>query len=271
MAVRCEDCNRTFGTRQALQQHLRDAPAHATTFDCNECDRGFLTEQALQHHLRDAPAHAITFDCNECDRGFLTEQALQQHLRDAPAHTTTFDCAECDRTFVTEQAHQQHVRDTPAHAARPAAGVSQSFDIRPALHDEVLQSLRTYGLTFDFFTADDPHGALEEYDTSIMGTFICAERSCPTNRWTSWQIAVTIRQYPGRRYNARVYSQRCRACGALSRPELDESYAARVSYRLARWSGVAVEAPPYSDGSRRPHRSNLCEGCRYGRCQQSRL
>ncbi|KAK1091513.1 hypothetical protein LTR48_006158, partial [Friedmanniomyces endolithicus] len=165
----------------------------------------------------------MALNCEECDRTFGTRGALHQHLRYSPAHTVTFDCDECDRAFDTEQALQQHLQDSSAHVGFPAAGVSQSFDLQPSLHDEVLQLLRAYGLAFDFFTADDPRGILKEHDTSIMGTFTCTNRSCPIVRWTSKQIAITIRQYPGGRYNARVYFQRCESCDSLSRPELDDS------------------------------------------------
>lgn len=186
----------------------------------------------------------MALNCEDCDRSFGTRRALQQHLRDSPAHAVTFDCDECDRAFDAEQALQQHLRDLLSHVNLPAAGVSQSFNLQPALHDEVLQSLRAYDLAFDFFAIDDSRGILKEHGTSIMATFTCTNRSCPTARWTSKQIAITIRQYPGGRYNARVYFQRCELCDSLSEPELDNSYAERISYRLAKWSGLAVEEPP---------------------------
>ena len=208
-----------------------------------DCDRSFKTKKALQQHLRDSPAHAVTFDCDECDRAFDTEQALQQHLRDSPAHSTS----SCSVTIIN------------------------SFDMRPSLHEDVSRLLWLHGLYFDFCATDDSHGILKEQDTSIMGKFTCINSSCLFQSWTSKQIAIIIRQYPGLRYNARVYYQRCESCNSLSRPELDGSYAERVSYRLAKWSGIAVEEPPYSGRSKRPHQVRLCEGCRHGRCWQSRL
>lgn len=180
-------------------------------------------------------------------------------------------CKDCDRTFKTKRALEQHLRDSPAHATHRATSVSHSFDLRPSLHHEVLESLRAYNLAFDFSTDDDQNGSLREYDTSVMGTFKCPKNSCSNTRWTSKQISTTIRQYPGQRYNARIYFQRCKSCDSLSRPDLDNSYAERVSYRLARWSGIAVQKPPYSGRSRRPHEFSLCEGCKHGHCQQSRL
>jgi len=49
-------CDRTFGSDEALQQHVRDSPAHAPCFDCEACDRSFgserVLEQALSFNLR---------------------------------------------------------------------------------------------------------------------------------------------------------------------------------------------------------------------------
>jgi hypothetical protein len=50
-------CNRRFGSEEALQQHLRDSPAHAPSFDCDDCVRAFDSEEALQQHLRDPRIH----------------------------------------------------------------------------------------------------------------------------------------------------------------------------------------------------------------------
>jgi len=53
MAYRCTPCDRSFGSHQALQQHLNSS---AHNFDCDECDRSFCSQQVLQQHL-DSPAH----------------------------------------------------------------------------------------------------------------------------------------------------------------------------------------------------------------------
>ena len=209
--------------------------------------------------------------CGDCDRSFKHVKALQQHLRDSPAHAITFDCDDCDRAFDTEQALQQHLRDSPAHPTSSySTAVINSFDMRPSLHKDVLRLLHPCNLSFDFYEVDDSAGVRREYDTCIMGKFTCTGVSC-SKSWTSKQIAITIRQYPNQRYNARVYYQRCEACDSLSRPGIDESYAERISYRLAKWSGIALDEPAYSGRSERPHQTRLCEGCRYGRCWQSRL
>ncbi|KAL4917690.1 zinc-binding domain-containing protein [Aspergillus aurantiobrunneus] len=84
--------------------------------------------------------------------------------------------------------------------------------------------------------------------------------------WSSNKIAVTIRMYPRGRYNARVYHQRCKGCNWVFRPQLDDSYAERVTYWLLKWNGVDVQAPSHGGRSNAPHNSVLCEGCKAGHC-----
>ena len=82
----CEICDRSFGSKEALDQHLRDSPAHAPSYECELCDRSFGSEEALGQHLRDSPAHAPSYECELCDRSFGSEEALNQHFRDSAAH-----------------------------------------------------------------------------------------------------------------------------------------------------------------------------------------
>lgn len=84
MAV-CGSCDRSFTSMRALQQHLRDSPAHPL-HDCTVCNREFKNEDALQQHLRDSPAHTVLYNCDDCNRQFNSEHALQQHMRDSPVH-----------------------------------------------------------------------------------------------------------------------------------------------------------------------------------------
>ena len=138
----------------------------------------------------------------------------------------------------------------------------------PALHDKVSRAIEDDQLSFTFHKVDDASGCVNEYDTNIMGRFVCHNAGCDLSGWSSKMIAITIRMYPNDRYNARVYYQRCKGCNCLSRPFLDKSYTERVAYRLKKWSGVEMELPPYDGESRGPHHSNLCEGCRNGHCSE---
>lgn len=147
------------------------------------------------------------------------------------------------------------------------AKAKASWSLQPALHGEVSRLLEAEGLIFEFLNDDTAEEPIRRYTSTVMGRFVCSKESCRCTGWTSKIITIIIRMYPGQRYNAKVYHQRCKVCKSLSHPILDHSYGERVSYRLKKWSGVRMDAPPYSgNGTTRPHRSDLCEGCRAGHC-----
>ena len=147
--------------------------------------------------------------------------------------------------------------------------LNQRWSMYPALHDDVSLLLEEDDLHFDFHENDDPESCNKEYDTNIMGRFICRHHACGSSGWASKKIAITIRMYPGAQYNARVYHQRCKGCNSLSKPCLDNSYAERVAYRIKKWCGIEIDRPNYSGQSNGPHQRSLCEGCKDGHCNQS--
>ena len=151
---------------------------------------------------------------------------------------------------------------------KPKAG--QEWFMYQSLHDDVSHLLEEDDLHFDFHENDDSETCIKEYDTNVMGRFICRNPACGSNGWSSKMIAITIRMYPGAQYNARVYNQRCRGCNKLGKPRLDDSYAERVAYRLKKWCGIEMDLPDYLGQSKGPHQSNLCEGCKNGHCTQLR-
>ena len=140
----------------------------------------------------------------------------------------------------------------------------------PSMHDNVSHLLEVEGLHFRFHTLDEDIGSMQTYDTSIMGRFLCRNRSCQSEGWGSMRVAITIRMYQGERYNARVYHQRCQSCKCLSEPILDDSYAERVAYRLKKWCGVEQERPQFSGKGKGPHKEKFCEGCKVGHCSEGR-
>jgi hypothetical protein len=91
--------------------------------------------------------------------------------------------------------------------------------------------------------------------------------------WGSKQVAIHIRGYPGNGYNAIVFLQRCDSCNRLGELSLNNnSYVERIVYRLKKWAGVAVAQPFYGgEDGRGPHRSDLCEGCKAGYCDDDRV
>ncbi|GAP92956.1 hypothetical protein SAMD00023353_0403610 [Rosellinia necatrix] len=144
----------------------------------------------------------------------------------------------------------------------------KTYSMYPSKHDEVSEILQEHDLEFTFRNNDNDSGYTKTWSTSIMGRFICRNPKCGANGWSSNRISIVIRMYPRRQYNATVYHQRCKRCDNLSSPILDETYAERVTYWLKKWSGILVEQPNHSRGSKGPHQESLCEGCKAGHCRQ---
>ncbi|KAI1326441.1 zinc-binding domain-containing protein [Xylariaceae sp. FL0255] len=137
----------------------------------------------------------------------------------------------------------------------------------PSKHAEVSRLLDEDNLHFQFHHQDDEETAINSYDTNIMAVFQCRNPTCLNDSWSSRQVAITIRLYSGKRYNARVYHQHCLKCYSMSKPILDDSYAERVAYRLKKWSGIVdLNPPPYKKKGGPPHEKEHCEGCKAGHC-----
>lgn len=145
-----------------------------------------------------------------------------------------------------------------------------TWSMFPLMHDNVFSLLEVEDLPFTFHDLDNDVDIMRTYDTSIVGRFSCGNQKCRSNGWLSMRTAITIRMYRDKRYNARVYHQRCKTCSFLSKPILDDSYAERVAYRLKKWCGVELERPAFSGQSKGPHEMKFCEGCKAGHCSEGR-
>ena len=130
---------------------------------------------------------------------------------------------------------------------------NKPWSMYPTLHDDVSYILEKDDLHLNFHRSDSGRTCIKEYDTNIMGQFVCRNHACSSNGWSSKRIAITIRMYPRAQYNARVYNQSCQRCNRLGEPHLDDSYAERVAYRLKKWCGIEGARPIYSGQSNGPH------------------
>ncbi|KAG2023951.1 hypothetical protein CC2G_001554 [Coprinopsis cinerea AmutBmut pab1-1] len=71
---------------------------------CNDCDRSFSTSSALNDHCRSL-GHEQDLYCKNCDKHFTSSYGLQQHLESSSAHRT---CRNCIVTFDTLKQFRRH-------------------------------------------------------------------------------------------------------------------------------------------------------------------
>lgn len=97
--------------------HLRVSQVHKTFFDCGDCVRSFGSEDALQQHLRQCPAQIAFIQFDPWNQSSNTEGLIKQRQRKTPARQkSSYGCVKCGgRSFKNDEALQQHVRDSPSH------------------------------------------------------------------------------------------------------------------------------------------------------------
>lgn len=159
-------------------------------------------------------------------------------------------------------------KPAPKSASKPARETRTSFTY-PSLHEAVSEAVSAE-IAPPRFEEDGGRGTSNNsFSSNVMGKFTCTNRKCSNARWSSKKVAIVIRGYPGNRYDALVYNQRCRGCDGLGTFALNkDSYVERVAYRLKRWAGIQMEPPPYTKKTTPPHRNDLCEGCKQGVCME---
>jgi hypothetical protein len=251
--TKCGLCDRQFTSIKALQRHERYSPAHVTKASRKGTVEATLNTVNAVGLLVDHPHGSTTI---------LTQST--QRLQAPHTKAIIFHCSQCDRSFRSMNALQAHKDNSLAHTD------DSSWSMHPDLHHEVSQRLEADGLSVDFYEEGEFEDSVREYDTTIMGAFICPKQSCPMKKWTSMKIAISIHLYDKQLYNALVWHQRCQKCKNIGKLELNVgSYTDRVVYRLSKWLGLAVEVPHFTPHARGPsHVRELCEGCKSGHCPE---
>jgi len=138
----------------------------------------------------------------------------------------------------------------------------------PSLHEAVRLAVsdETPSVWFNTNHKDDDWD--HNHHTNIMGKFKCSNKKCLSRGWSSKKIAIWIRGYANRGYNALVFNQRCNSCDELGRMTLKkDTYVDRVSYWLRIWAGLPVERREFTGERGLPHDCEHCEGCRLGHCK----
>ncbi|OGE46422.1 hypothetical protein PENARI_c279G12154, partial [Penicillium arizonense] len=61
---------------------------------------------------------------------------------------------------------------------RKGRKAAKLWSLHPKLHDDVARLLDEEGLQIGFFDADNEETNIEEWDTNVMGRFICQNSGC---------------------------------------------------------------------------------------------
>ncbi|XP_046417398.1 uncharacterized protein LOC124178209 isoform X1 [Neodiprion fabricii] len=101
----CDQCDRTFPLRQALQLHIQRAHRDRN-YKCTECDKLFFTKYDLSKH---ATTHSEVkpFTCQICHKQFARISLLQRHEK-IHRDELRYGCQHCDREFFNTDDLEKH-------------------------------------------------------------------------------------------------------------------------------------------------------------------
>jgi hypothetical protein len=268
----CVPCNRYFASKEALEQHERDSPLHNKTFHCQDCNSSFGSNKKLKNHRRFCQTSS-GWPLDPVDTSLYQgrdEDASSNTWPRSPTIDPRSLLQQFARMFVsmvppTITTHPQIARE---HVPEPTQETREFFtfpELHPSVADAVIPEISS-----TWFNEDDNDNNFNyERLTHVMGRFLCKNNSCKKQFWDSRKVSIEIRGYNNNRYSAIVYNQRCKSCNRLGTFELNErSYTERVAYRLKKWAGVEIEAPPFNGNDGLPHEWAYCEGCKRGRCRE---
>lgn len=101
----CDQCDRTFPLRQALQIHIQ-AAHRDRNYKCTECDKLFFTKYDLTKHMG-THSEEKPFTCQICHKHFARISLLQRHEK-IHRDELRYGCQHCDREFFTTDELEKH-------------------------------------------------------------------------------------------------------------------------------------------------------------------
>lgn len=101
----CDQCDRTFPLRQALQLHVQRAHRDRN-YKCTECDRMFFSKYDLSKHMTTHTPEK-PYSCTICNKTFSRANLLQRHEK-VHRDDMRYGCQHCDREFFTPEELEKH-------------------------------------------------------------------------------------------------------------------------------------------------------------------
>lgn len=109
MAFNCARCYKKFGSKEALNQHLRSSARH--------------TNGGTRNRNRNTTAQPLKANKNPNHPNMSAPQ------RDTQLHRP-FRCQSCDRSFKFQCALDSHLQNSKAHGSRGASAIHVELDVR---------------------------------------------------------------------------------------------------------------------------------------------
>lgn len=106
-SVCCDQCDKTFQTKQGLAYHQNVVHQIGTKYECPHCQKIFFYHVLYRSHLLYAHGKKKIV-CETCGEMFFTVSKLNTHINAVHRNAKTWQCIECDTKFTTGTAFRHH-------------------------------------------------------------------------------------------------------------------------------------------------------------------
>ena len=91
----CPKCPRVLKSEHGLAYHMNIHNGVAA-FLCNDCGRSFVTKQKMQNHVRAKHTHERPYICDQCGAGFIRSDKMLIHKRRVHTGERPYACEHCE-------------------------------------------------------------------------------------------------------------------------------------------------------------------------------
>ncbi|XP_020296096.1 zinc finger protein 2 homolog, partial [Pseudomyrmex gracilis] len=100
---KCDKCEKTYKTKQALSRHYQRRHSDSEKpYKCKVCDKRFTTKFEVTNHEA-VHSSLRPYECDKCEKTFKTKQTLSRHYqRQHSDSEKPYKCKVCDKRFTTK-------------------------------------------------------------------------------------------------------------------------------------------------------------------------
>ena len=110
--VRCSYCERVCKTSHKLKALIRSYHLKSAAYKCPECNKSFGTVYALNQHRKSHEEGGVRkFLCAVCGKGIVSKSQVNEHSKRHLQKRVT--CAHCSKSVADKRTMQSHLRICP--------------------------------------------------------------------------------------------------------------------------------------------------------------